>query len=133
LIMIALSENKRYPIDNPSTHLELTMIHEAMVLEYSGPYLAMLEFASYIKITIFALLLSNIIWPSLFLLESVDFISIATIIILTIAKLIISMALLAFFESIITKIRLYRMQEYLTGAFLLGLAGLVIALITNTL
>src|SRR6185369_12388814 len=62
--LVALAENARYPVDNPATHLELTMVHEAMILEYSGPYLALLEFASAIKLTVFAVLLSNFISPS---------------------------------------------------------------------
>ncbi len=62
--LVALGENARYPVDNPATHLELTMVHEAMVLEYSGPYLALMELASMVKLTVFALLLANCVVPA---------------------------------------------------------------------
>ena len=62
--LVALGENARYPVDNPATHLELTMVHEAMVLEYSGPYLALLELASSLKLTTFALLFCNFLLPA---------------------------------------------------------------------
>ena len=62
--LVALGENARYPVDNPATHLELTMVHEAMVLEYSGPLLAMMELASMVKLTVFALLLANLVVPA---------------------------------------------------------------------
>lgn len=131
LVMITLAENARYPVDNPATHLELTMVHEAMILEYSGPYLAMLEFASFIKITIFALLVSNFIWPSSLMLASSDLSALLIAIIWTVAKLIVVMALLAILESVIAKMRFYRMQEYLTGAFFLAAAGMIMTLIAK--
>ena len=64
LALVALGENARYPVDNPATHLELTMVHEAMVLEYSGPLLAMMELAAMIKLAVFALLLANLVVPA---------------------------------------------------------------------
>ena len=64
LILVALAENARYPVDNPATHLELTMVHEAMILEYSGKYLALLEYASSIKLVVFSMLIANFIFPS---------------------------------------------------------------------
>ncbi|HSN73733.1 MAG TPA: NADH-quinone oxidoreductase subunit H, partial [Anaerolineae bacterium] len=63
LFIVALAETGRLPVDNPSTHLELTMIHEAMVLEYSGRYLALIEWASWLKLTIFFALLANLFLP----------------------------------------------------------------------
>lgn len=128
LIMIALAENARYPVDNPATHLELTMVHEAMVLEYSGPYLAMLEYASAIKLTIFSLLISNVVFP-MTLATGVSIAGIAMALVWMIVKIIVISCMLAFLESFIAKMRFYRMQEYLTIAFFFAVAGLVFALV----
>src|SRR5438094_10523446 len=62
-VIVAIAETGRLPVDNPSTHLELTMIHEAMILEYSGRYLALIEWASAIKLFLFLPLLGNIFFP----------------------------------------------------------------------
>ena len=63
LFIVAIAETGRVPVDNPATHLELTMIHEAMVLEYSGRYLALLEWASGIKLLVFLTLIANVFAP----------------------------------------------------------------------
>jgi len=111
LVFVVLAENARYPVDNPATHLELTMVHEAMVLEYSGPYLAMLEYASSIKLTVFLLILGNLVGAGIF------------------ATVIIGSFALALFESTIAKMRFFRMQEYMSIAFFLALAGLILIFI----
>ncbi|HEX8974178.1 MAG TPA: NADH-quinone oxidoreductase subunit H [Patescibacteria group bacterium] len=128
-LFVALAENARYPVDNPATHLELTMVHEAMILEYSGPYLAMVEMASSIKLTVFALLLSNLIFPSTVLgAAGVGIVSIATAFAYGIVKVVIVAALLALLETTIVKMRFYRMQEYLSIAFITALSGMVVAI-----
>lgn len=132
LVMIALAENARYPVDNPATHLELTMVHEAMVLEYSGPYLAMLEYASALKLTMFSLLVANVLFP-MTLAAEVTLVAIVVALGWMIVKVVVVSFLLAFLESTIAKMRFYRMQEYLTIAFFFALAGLVFALIHTTL
>ncbi|MCX6714849.1 MAG: NADH-quinone oxidoreductase subunit H [Candidatus Uhrbacteria bacterium] len=132
LIMVALAENARYPVDNPATHLELTMVHEAMVLEYSGPYLAMLEYASAVKLTIFSLLVANILFPMTLAVDA-TLVAILITIAYMIVKVIVVSFLLALLESLIAKMRFYRMQEYMTIAFFFALAGLVFALIHITL
>src|SRR5207245_1646745 len=63
LFIVMLAECGRLPVDNPATHLELTMIHEAMILEYSGPYLALVEWAAQMKVFLFLSLLSNLVCP----------------------------------------------------------------------
>jgi formate hydrogenlyase subunit 4 len=131
--LIALAENARYPVDNPATHLELTMVHEAMVLEYSGPYLAMLEMASYVKLTIFSLFIANMLFPIGLVGSAGGFIAVFAAIGASILKLTVVMALLALLESTIAKMRFYRMQEYLTSAFFLALSGLVLALIQRAI
>lgn len=127
-LLIALAENARYPVDNPATHLELTMVHEAMILEYSGPYLAMLELAAAIKLTVFVLLLANLLFPFL-VIGAVGFgaMNLVSTLVWGIVKIVAAMALLALLESTIVKMRFYRMQEYLSLAFFVALLGMVIA------
>ncbi len=135
LFLIALAENARYPVDNPATHLELTMVHEAMVLNYSGPYLAMLEYASALKLTIFGLLIANFIFPFPLLNVALNFggamIDILAVSLVTLLKLALIMLLVALFESTIVKMRFYRVQEYLTASFFIALAGLSLAIISH--
>lgn len=128
-VLVFLAENARYPVDNPATHLELTMVHEAMVLEYSGPYLALLELAASVKLTVFALLFANFIVPSTIVAAAGDALHAMGSIVLIPVKIVVVMALLALLESTIPKMRFYRMQEYLSTAFMLALAGLVLTLI----
>ncbi|MBI4598766.1 NADH-quinone oxidoreductase subunit H [Candidatus Uhrbacteria bacterium] len=130
LVLIALAENARYPVDNPATHLELTMVHEAMVLEYSGPYLAMVEYASALRLTVFLLLLANFTVPTSFLFHPSAWQTGATAAVLvgTFLKLLLGSFLLALLETSIVKMRFYRMQEYLSLAFVIALAGLLLTL-----
>jgi len=129
LLFLALAENARYPVDNPATHLELTMVHEAMILEYSGPYLAMLEYASSLKLTVFSLLIANLIVPFSLLTVASGGMALLLVLISTVLKISIMMILLAILESSMAKMRFYRMQEYASGAFFLALGGLILALI----
>jgi formate hydrogenlyase subunit 4/hydrogenase-4 membrane subunit HyfE len=130
LILVALAENARYPVDNPATHLELTMVHEAMILEYSGPYLAMLEYASAIKLTVFALLVANVIFPDTLVIAGagMSFAAVFAGFLSAAVKVTIGMVLLALLETTIVKMRFYRMQEYLSLAFMSALAGMIITL-----
>ena len=130
--LVSLAENARYPVDNPATHLELTMVHEAMILEYSGPYLAMLEYASAIKLTVFAILLSNFIFPATVLVFS-GVVSLLAAIIFIVLKVVIIMALLALLETTMVKMRFYRMQEFMSIAFFTAMFGMVIALISSVI
>ncbi len=131
LFLILFAENARYPVDNPATHLELTMVHEAMILEYSGPYLALLEYASALKLTTFLLLIANLILPFPLLTPlnlGGGVVTLGAVLVATIAKLIVMAFVLALWESLIAKMRFYRMQEYLSAAFFVGFAGLVLSL-----
>lgn len=131
-LLVTLAENARYPVDNPATHLELTMVHEAMILEYSGPYLAMLEYASAIKLTVFAILLSNFIFPNTVI--SVTMFGVPAILVafaFGILKVVVTMALLALLESTVVKMRFYRMQEFMSIAFFTAMFGMVIALFSS--
>jgi formate hydrogenlyase subunit 4 len=136
LALVALAENARYPVDNPATHLELTMVHEAMVLEYSGPYLALLEYASFLKLTFFSLLVANFIWPIGLITGSITnnfALSLVIAPLILLAKIIVMMFLLALLESTIVKMRFYRIQEYATVAFFLALGGIILTLVNITI
>ena len=125
---VLLAENARYPVDNPATHLELTMVHEAMVLEYSGPYLAMLEYASSLKLTLFSLLFANFVFPLPLAGIGTGFSVLPAIVIGSVIKICVMMFLLAVLESAMPKMRFYRMQEYMTIAFVIAISGLIINL-----
>jgi len=127
--LVALGENARYPVDNPATHLELTMVHEAMVLEYSGPYLALMELASMIKLATFALVLANLAAPVGLATPAGGLAALALAPAAALVKLAAVMALLAVLESSIAKLRFYGLPEYFFGALFLGLASLSLGLI----
>ncbi len=91
----------------------------------------MLEFASAIKITIFALLLGNFIAPTFLAVGELSAVAMISSIALALVKIVLAMAALAVLESVIAKMRFYRMQEYLTGAFFLGLSGMIMALVAK--
>jgi formate hydrogenlyase subunit 4 len=131
--LVALGENARYPVDNPATHLELTMVHEAMVLEYSGPYLALMELASMVKLATFALLLANIVVPAGLMTPASGFAALAVAPLAALVKLVVVMALLAVLESSIAKLRFYGLPEYFFGSLFLGLASLSLGLVAGWL
>jgi formate hydrogenlyase subunit 4 len=126
--LVALGENARYPVDNPATHLELTMVHEAMVLEYSGPYLALMELASMTKLATFGLLLANLAAPVGLMTPASSLAALALAPAVALVKLGVVMALLAVIESSIAKLRFYGLPEYFFGSLFLGLASLALAL-----
>jgi len=120
LFVVTLAETGRLPVDNPSTHLELTMIHEAMILEYSGRYLALIEWASWLKLTIFFSLLANLFIPwglALTLTPAALAMAVFTLII----KLAVLGVVVAVVETRIAKLRLFRVPELLGMSFVLAL------------
>lgn len=129
LVLVALTENARYPVDNPATHLELTMVHEAMILEYSGPYLAMLEYAAALKLTVFALLVANVLVPYGLWVPQAGMMALAVAVGATVLKVIVAMVAVALLESVLAKMRFYRMDEFASSAFFLGLGGLLLAVL----
>jgi len=133
LILISLAENARYPVDNPATHLELTMVHEAMILEYSGPYLALMEYASFLKLTLLSTLLVNLIFPVGLLMESSVGLDFVLAPLFFIAKVIFMMAVLALLETSIVKMRFYRIHEFLLVALFLSLGGIILTLVNTIL
>lgn len=123
-LMVLLAENARIPIDNPATHLELTMIHEALMLEYSARHLALMDWASNLK-----LLAYTSIGLALFvpwgIAKDVDGSALAIALASLIAKLAIAGAALALLETVSAKLRIFRAPEFLAMAFLLAVLGLL--------
>lgn len=120
LFIVMLAETGRLPVDNPATHLELTMIHEAMVLEYSGPYLALIEWASWLKFFVFATLAVNLFVPW-GLSTSLDPGGLALGLGTTLLKLAALATVVAVLETRVAKLRLFRVPELLAVSFVLGL------------
>jgi formate hydrogenlyase subunit 4 len=119
-VIALLAETGRLPVDNPSTHLELTMIHEAMILEYSGPYLALVEWASMLKIALLFTLAANLFLPW-GLAASLDPVAVAIGLAAILVKLAALGALLAVLETRLAKLRLFRVPELLAVSFTLAL------------
>lgn len=124
LVLVAIAETGRIPVDNPSTHLELTMIHEAMILEYSGRHLALMEWAAQIKLVLYGVLIVNVFMPWGIALSH-DPVSLAGGLGAIVAKLAILGAVLAAAETVLAKMRLFRVPAFLNLALLLGLLGLL--------
>jgi formate hydrogenlyase subunit 4 len=121
LAIVILAETGRLPIDNPSTHLELTMIHEAMTLEYSGPQLALLEWAAGMRLVVLLGLLANLFLPfGVAGAHSTLPLTLVALAAIT-AKVLLLAAGLAAGEVFLAKLRLFRVPELLAGSFLLGL------------
>ncbi len=128
-VMVLLAENARLPIDNPSTHLELTMIHEAMVLEYSARHLALIEWASWLKLFNYACIGFALFAPWGIATHGVSLGGTALAMLALVAKLAVAGAALAYFETTSAKLRLFRAPEFLTMAFLLAVLGLLVHLL----
>jgi formate hydrogenlyase subunit 4 len=124
LSLVLIAETGRIPVDNPDTHLELTMIHEAMILEYSGPYLALLEWAASIKQLLLMTLLINCFWPFGLQPTWLGFGAVVGIGWL-LAKLLLLSCAIVVLETVNAKMRLFRVPELLAVAFTLGSLALI--------
>jgi formate hydrogenlyase subunit 4 len=124
LFIVALAETGRVPVDNPATHLELTMIHEAMVLEYSGRYLALVEWASGIKLLVFLTLIANVFVPW-GIATSVTPAALSIGLTAYVAKVASLAVLIGTIECMFAKLRLFRITDLLGVAFILALLGLL--------
>ena len=124
LMLVAIAETGRIPVDNPATHLELTMIHEAMILEYSGRHLALIEWASQLKLMLYGVLIANIFFPW-GIAETFSLQALGSGLLVIIGKLAVLALFLAISETLLAKMRLFRVQEFLSFAYLLGLLGLL--------
>jgi formate hydrogenlyase subunit 4 len=133
LIIVAIAENGRIPVDNPATHLELTMVHEAMVLEYSGRHLAMIELAASVKLLLYISLIGCIFAPWTLTEPGASTMSYVAGFIFYLAKLAVFGFLLAVFETAIAKMRVFRLPDFVGGALMLGLLGTLLLFVSRSL
>ena len=126
--MVSLAENARIPVDNPATHLELTMIHEALVLEYSGRHLALLEWAAALKLFAYSCAGLALFFPW-GVAQANDHVALLWALPVLAVKLAAGGFALAVIETILAKMRIFRVPEFLAGAFLLGVLALLVHLL----
>jgi formate hydrogenlyase subunit 4 len=126
--IVSLAENARVPVDNPATHLELTMIHEALILEYSGRHLALLEWAAALKLFAYSAIGLALFFPW-GVAEAESPLALVLAAPVLVLKLGVGGALLAALETVSAKMRIFRVPEFLATAFLLA----VMAMLTRIL
>ena len=125
--MVLLAENARIPIDNPTTHLELTMIHEAMILEYSGRHLALIEWANHLKLLNYFTIAIALFCPW-GMTDTLQTTTLLPSVLIFFLKILILGSGLSLFEVLTAKVRLFRAPEFLTSAFILAILGVLIQL-----
>jgi formate hydrogenlyase subunit 4 len=130
LIMVAIAENGRIPIDNPATHLELTMVHEAMVLEYSGRHLALIELAASLKLILYVSLIACLFVPWGIESAGAELLALAVGVGAYFGKLAVGGFLLALFETSIAKMRVFRVPEFIGAALMLGLLATLLRFVS---
>jgi formate hydrogenlyase subunit 4 len=133
LIMVAIAENARIPVDNPATHLELTMVHEAMVLEYSGRHLALIELSAALKLLLYISLIACVFAPWGLAGPGASLGALAISALAYLGKLAVGGFLLALFETSIAKMRVFRVPEFLGAALMLGLLGTLLLFVSRSL
>lgn len=132
LVIVAFAENARMPVDNPATHLELTMVHEAMVLEYSGRHLALLELASAIKLLLYCSLIACVFVPWGLAPAGAPLHTHLIGAAFYIVKLGVAGFLLAVFENMIAKMRVFRVPDLLGAALMLGFLGTLLLFVSRS-
>jgi formate hydrogenlyase subunit 4 len=133
LIMVAIAENARIPVDNPATHLELTMVHEAMVLEYSGRHLALIDLSASLKLLLYVSLIACLFTPWGLARADAGAEALAIGIFAYLLKLAVGGVLLAIFEISIAKMRVFRVPEFLGAALMLGLLATLLLFVSRSL
>ena len=133
LTIVAIAENGRIPVDNPATHLELTMVHEAMVLEYSGRHLALIDLSSQLKLLLYLSLIACIFmpWGAAAPEARIDALTIGAV--AYIVKLAACGLALAVFETSIAKMRVFRIPEFLGAALMLALLATLLRFVSGSL
>jgi formate hydrogenlyase subunit 4 len=129
--MVSLAENARIPVDNPSTHLELTMIHEAMVLEYSGRHLALIELSAALKLFVYSCIGIALFFP-FGIAEGGDAVGLLLALPALVAKLAVGGFAMAVIEMVSAKMRIFRAPEFLGTAFLLAVLAMLIHFLLET-
>lgn len=132
LIIVALTENARVPVDNPATHLELTMVHEAMVLEYSGRHLAVIELASALKLLLYISLIACIFAPWGIARQDDGLLDMAFGAVTYVGKLAVGGFMMVLFETAIAKMRVFRVPEFVGGALMLGFLGTLLLFVSRS-
>jgi formate hydrogenlyase subunit 4 len=132
LVMVAIAENGRIPVDNPATHLELTMVHEAMVLEYSGRHLALIELSSWLKLILYVSVIACLFAPWGLAPVGAGATALAVGVAAYIVKLAVGGFLLALFETSIAKMRVFRVPEFLGAALMLGLLATLLRFVSGS-
>jgi formate hydrogenlyase subunit 4 len=133
LVIVAIAENARIPVDNPATHLELTMVHEAMVLEYSGRHLAMIEAAAALKLLLYVSLIACVFLPWGIAPAGAGALAFGVGVLAYLAKLTVGGCFLALFETAIAKMRVFRVPEFLGAALMLGMLGTLLMFVSRSL
>jgi formate hydrogenlyase subunit 4 len=133
LVIVAIAENGRIPVDNPATHLELTMVHEAMVLEYSGRHLALIELASWLKLLLYVSLISCVFAPWGLAHEDAGLTAHAIGVLAYFGKLAVAGLLLALFETTIAKMRVFRVPDFVGVALMLGFLAVLLRFVSASL
>ncbi len=133
LVIVAIAENARIPVDNPATHLELTMVHEAMVLEYSGRHLAMIELASSLKLLLYVSLIACVFVPWGMASAGTAWTSYAIGGAAYLGKLLVGAVALAVFEVSVAKMRVFRVPDFLGAALMLGLLATLLLFVSRNL
>jgi formate hydrogenlyase subunit 4 len=131
LVMVAIAETARIPIDNPATHLELTMVHEAMILEYSGRHLAVIELASYVKLVLYVSIIGCVFFPWGLAQSGQGATAYLGGIAIYVVKLAAAGFALALFETAIAKMRVFRYTDFLGAALMLGLLATLLLFVSQ--
>jgi len=131
LIMVAIAENARIPVDNPATHLELTMVHEAMILEYSGRHLALIEAASFLKLLLYISVIACVFFPWRIAVSGQGPAAYLEGMVVYVLKLAAAGFLLAVFETAIAKMRVFRVSDFLGAALMLGLLATLLLFVSR--
>jgi formate hydrogenlyase subunit 4 len=133
LVIVAIAENARIPVDNPATHLELTMVHEAMILEYSGRHLAVIELAASLKLLLYISLIACLFLPWGLAQSGAGVLAYGVGMAAYLGKLVLGGALLALFETMIAKMRVFRLPGFIGAALMLGLLGTLLLFVSRSL
>ena len=131
LIIVALAENARIPVDNPVTHLELTMVHEAMILEYSGRHLALIEAASMLKLVLYLSLLVCLFAPFGMAPANAGVGGWVLGLSAWTAKLLAGAAILGVWEVSIAKMRVFRLPDFVGIAFVFAFLAILLAFLSR--
>ena len=129
---VAVAENARIPVDNPATHLELTMVHEAMVLEYSGRHLAMIEFAAGLKLLLYFSLLACLFVPFGMVTGDKTLDTVLAGLMTYLCKIVLLAVLLPIGETTVAKMRVFRYPIFLGSAFAAGALAVFLLFVSRS-